>query len=241
MMMMILLRRFHFHTQFRDHSLFNTLHNTTMSNFFLFIVVTLMIAVSVLGMAILSWIIKRLLAIFFARVAATKQPDNKNMDVKNGGGSTLPKDQRRSSTTTADSLSLDDDGSWYTNPTTEIPMVTIQFLAAHDQDALHDFLTNLESRIHYPVPKLEILLCVVEKSNNKNTEKRPLPHGLSDENYNLILDRMEDGFRILVTSTSKHDDSFQDLLEHPPRGGLLFTFDSVNEIPSPDFLKDHVE
>jgi hypothetical protein len=218
-----------------------------MSGFFLFIVVALVCCVSVLGMALLSWAIKSVLGFLFGPTAA-----------KTSKKETPDHQQGRCSTVTICS-SDESSTSLHTNPNKEstyYPMVTILFLAnlSNDHEALTDFLTDIESHIHWPAEKLELFLCIVDDGNTKKkridtnnnkkkskNNKRQLPHGLSDDLYNLILDRMEDGFRILVTSVTVDDRANNFLLENPPRGSLLFTFDSIDAIPSADFLQRYVE
>jgi hypothetical protein len=215
-----------------------------MSGFFVFIIVALLCSVSVLGMALLSWAIKSALAFLFGPTENQKSSKEKASD----------RQQSHSSTVTISS-SEESNTSLHTHTDAEAtyPMVTIQFLAnlSNDHDALKDFLTDPESHLRWPAHKLELFFCFVDdgntpkrihKTNKKKTKnnKRQLPHGLSDVIYNLILDRMEDGFRILVTSATPDDRAYNFLLKNPPRGSLLFTFDSIDAIPSAGFLQHYV-
>jgi hypothetical protein len=226
-----------------------------MSGFFVFIAVTLLCGVSVLGMALLSWAIKSLLGFLFDR-EETKETKCKVAPNQKTSKKQVPDHQQCRSSTVTTSSSDEFSTSLHTNPDTEStnPMVTIQFLVnlSKDHDALKEFLTDPESHIHWPIEKLELFLCIVDdgstreripKRNNKNSKnnKRQLPHGLSDDLYNLILDRMEDGFRILVTSVTADHPTDHFLLKNPPRGSLLFTFDSIDAIPSADFLQRYLE
>jgi hypothetical protein len=112
----------------------------------------------------------------------------------------------------------------------------------------------MESHIHYPTNKLEVLMCVTtdkevdckkkKKNNNNNKKKKNEKKGkycsfLSEQNYDLILDRMEEGFHILVAGSV--DEFPQTLIHHEPRGSLLFTFDNLQDIKTPNFIQKFLE
>ncbi|KAG7349878.1 hypothetical protein IV203_012475 [Nitzschia inconspicua] len=210
-----------------------------MSGFFLLIVVVLICATSILGLALLSCAIKHFVRYFFfdrstANAAEGSEKDDYVDETQSNRCMSV------STTTVASSV----DHSTYLH---NYPKVMVQILIrlSSDHDALQDFLIDPQSHISWPADKLEFIFCIVhdridskKKRKDKKKKKRALPYDLSEELYNLILDRMEDGYRILVTSTSDNADGF--LWNSPPNGSLLFTYDSIDKIPSADFLREYI-
>jgi hypothetical protein len=205
-----------------------------MSGFVAFVLIAPMVVVSVLGMALLSWGIKQCLNLMLGSSSNNMKHHHRQRHPEDRHNHTITqsvKSNDRQSRMTEDTVEMDrnddDYGDSLTLDESDYPIVTIQFLATHEQDLLQEFLTQLESRIHWPASKLEILLCM-KSNDDKSTKKtkhrrhgRGQSYGLTDANYDLILDRMEEGFQIMVATSQ------EDLLGHPPRGSLLFTFDSV--------------
>lgn len=194
-----------------------------MSGFLVFIAVAPLCAVTILGMALLSWATRQYVVHCGTKKSATTATENK-----------CPEDtgtnRRRSSSTLDTEIGDEVDQESY-------PKVTIQFLANQNQAALHDFLLHISLRIHWPVDRLEVLLSIDSDKQNKecNSRKdRRTRSGLTEDNYQLILNLMEEGFCMVVTRSPEV------VLERPTSGSLLFSFQSICDIPHPCFVQEYL-
>jgi hypothetical protein len=215
-----------------------------MSGFFVFILVAPLCVVTILGMALLSWGIRQCLLYFgFMTVS-----DPNSADSGDPFKWKFTNRRRRSSAITVgtedgDAPVEDEEESencWDVDDGATIyPTVTIRFLAKQKQDDLHEFLVHLSSYVHWPLDRLEILLCMDDDDHEQEGgedssagDRLRTRSGLTEDNYQLILALMEEGFHMFVAASA------EDLLKRPTRGSLRFSFDRIHDIPHPDFVQD---
>jgi hypothetical protein len=214
-----------------------------MSGFFVFILITPLCLVTILAVGLLSW--------------WTRQCFLYYISIRNNETTTITFSKaktrnRRHSSTTVDSLDestlADNDDSPIGSDDKSVvvyPFVTVQFLGNQNQDRLYDFLLHLTTYIRWPMCKLEILFCIVDiedeeesssssSSKNNTSMVRQTSSGLTEENYKLILELMEEGFHVHVLTCP------EDLLQHPNQGSLLFSFDRIEDIPHRNFIQNYI-
>lgn len=206
-----------------------------MSGFFLFIIITPLCVVTILGIALLSWGTRQ----WFLYFGSIDHSERSTID------SSQVKPTSRHSSITVDSIdgsSVDNDSSPFeADENVVYPIATIQFLGTQNQDTLHDFLLHISSYIRWPRNKLEILLHIDDNEDEEGGENRSnspkvkqTRSELTDENYQLILDLMEEGFHLSVSTC------VNDLLERPIRGSLLFCFERIEDISHPNFIQNYL-